>query len=116
MKSNSSFWKSSETRPMCNESFRMDIPDSSGNGSSSHNGGSVSAVKSYCWDVIEEFRSVVFELLLEKEVKRKKIKKLIDQMASGVFDLLDSLGGNRELSSFDIKIDAESKVQTAAFK
>lgn len=73
-------------------------------------------MKSYCWDVINEFRSVVFELLLEKEVKRKKIKKLVDQMASGVFDLLDGLGGNRELSNFDIKIDAESKVQTAAFK
>lgn len=65
-----SFWKANESRVM---------PPASNMG--------ISAVKNLCWDVVNEFRSVVFELLLEKEVKRKKIKKLIDSMSSSLMEL-----------------------------
>lgn len=57
----------------------------------------VSAVKNLCWDVVNEFRTVVFELLLEKEVKRKKIKKLIDSMSSSLMELFES---NQNFKSF----------------
>lgn len=46
--------------------------------------------KSLCWDILTEFKSVVFELLLEKEVKRKKIKKLVDSMSGSVLELFDT--------------------------
>lgn len=41
-------------------------------------------VKSLCWQVITEFKTIVFDLLLEKDVKRKKIKKLIDSMCNSI--------------------------------
>jgi hypothetical protein len=49
-----------------------------------------SSAKSLCWDILTEFKSVVFELLLEKEVKRKKIKKLVDSMSGSLLELFDS--------------------------
>lgn len=67
-----SFWKANDSRVM------------------SSPGLSLVAVKTQCWDVVNEFRSVVFELLLEKEVKRKKIKKLIDSMCSSLMELFEA--------------------------
>jgi hypothetical protein len=50
----------------------------------------LAAIKSHCWDIVNEFRSVVFSLLLEKEIKRKKIKKLIDSMSSSLMESFDN--------------------------
>ena len=44
------------------------------------------------------FREIVFELLLQKDVKKKKIKKLIDSMSGSLMDLFDSHSHMREFS------------------
>ena len=50
---------------------------------------SLATIKSQCWDVVNSFREIVFDLLLQKDIKKKKIKKLIDSMSSSLMDLFD---------------------------
>ena len=55
----------------------------------------MAAVKSSVWDLVTGFRSVLFELLMEKEVRKKKVKKLVDSMCRSVGELFQE-GGGRE--------------------
>ena len=59
---------------------------------------SLANIKSQCWDIVNGFREIVFELLLQKDVKKKKIKKLIDSMSGSLMDLFDSHSHMREFS------------------
>ncbi len=70
MKSNTnSFWKANDSKTI-NENQSSNCV--------------LITVKSLCWQVITEFKTIVFDLLLEKDVKRKKIKKLIDSMCNSI--------------------------------
>lgn len=97
MRSNtSSFWKSAESRILNNDSHNQNYW--------------LITIKTICWDIVSEFKSIVFELLLEKEVKRKKIKKLIDSMCNGVMEAFDSSQGQctdkkDQFSSIKLDID-----------
>ena len=51
---------------------------------------SIATIKSQCWDIVNGFREIVFDLLLQKDVKKKKIKKLIDSMSGSLMDLFDN--------------------------
>lgn len=78
MRANSGgFWKANDSRVTNNSGIQTIHP-------------SLATIKSNCWDIVNEFREVVFELLLQKEVKRKKIKKLIDQMSSSLMEMFES--------------------------
>ena len=77
-----SFWKASDSRVTHSQTAQV----------------SLSTVKSQCWDVVNEFRSIVCDLLLEREVKRKKIKKLVDSMSSSLMEMFDSHTHMREIS------------------
>lgn len=65
-------------------------------------------IKTACFDIITEFKSIVFELLLEKEVKRKKIKKLIDSMYNAVMEAVD--GTQSHCTVFNHKKDQFSTI------
>jgi hypothetical protein len=80
----SSFWKA-------NESTIFNEPHSQGYWQVT--------IKTVCFEIITEFKSIVFDLLLEKEVKRKKIKKLIDSMYNAVMEAFD--GSHSHCTAFN---------------